>query len=237
MLYALNATGEQRIEAALDVVSIRAERRRLNPGTSEDENIVEMVEGMAVYTEAALVRDNLTDRVALVKRNINNELDNSMRGFGYQAGALYGLLLDELEIDWRQGLSFDSDFGELLKNALGFSEVRAFDEINLERYGYSKIRPVEEAWVAEYLRLMQAAYDAFSGPLLLLDALGEFLETENILVLYLQNTVLNSAERFNYGREGVFPMRSFNERNEQTVFFGDFIYITDVGVLEVTGAS
>ena len=231
LLYALNAEGEQRVEAAFDAISIRAERRRLNPGADEEENIVEMVEGTAVYTEAALARDNLADRIALVQRYMDIIMGNSMRLFGYFTGALYGLLLDELEIDWRQGLRFDSDLGELLKNGLGFSEARPIDEIDLERYGYSEIRPIEEAWVAEHLRLIQAAFDALSGPLLLLDALGEFLEVESILVLHLQDIELNSADEFDYGREDVFPL-NFGER---TVFYGDFLYIADVGRLEVTG--
>ena len=231
LLYALSATGEQRILAAHDAISIRAERRRLNPSADEGENIDEMVEGTAVYTEAVLARDNLADRIALVQKYMYADMGNTMRRFGYHTGALYGFLLDELGVDWRQGLRFDSDLGELLKNALGFSEVVPFNEIDLERYGYSEIRPIEEAWVAEYLRMKQAAHDALSGPLLFLNALGEFLEAEDILVLFLQDLELYSADEFDYGTEDVFPLSP----DEQTIFFGDFIYVSDIGELEVTG--
>jgi len=237
LLTALSATGDERLAAVHDALSIRAERRFLNTYAIPDENSFEIVEGTAVYTEAVLGRDNLDDRIALVESYMNLDSEHIPDQFGYHSGALYALLLDEFAVDWRNGLSWDCDLSELLKKGIGFTEPIPFNEIDLEQYGYSEIRPLEEAWTAEIERLTQAAWDALSGPLLLIDAMGEFgqEQIEYMRILFLRGNKLHSYEEFDYGDDDVYLLD--DERHyENTVFYGDFNYSSHVGELEVTGS-
>ena len=58
--------------------------------------------------------------------------------YGYLAGTLYGMLLDDFDVDWRPYVERDTDLGLMLQEALGIPEMIPFDEIDLERYGYSE---------------------------------------------------------------------------------------------------
>jgi len=234
LLYALRTTGEDQLAAVQDALSIRAERHRLNEGVAEGESSIEILEGTAVYTDAMLGFDNLHDRLTFIEDFIDSMATETMRGFGYYTGALYALLLDEFGVDWRSGLSWECDLTAMLKEAIGFTEATPFSEIDVERYGYSELRPAEEAWIAENERVIQRAQDALSGPLLLIYALGEFNyfdDEAEIEVLYLQEFELYASDAFDYGDEDIHLLDHF----ERTVFYGNFTYTTYFGKLELTG--
>jgi hypothetical protein len=254
LLMALHATGNERVTAVHDALSIRAERRRLYPDSAYDEIRYELVEGTAVYTEAALGRDNIEDRIALVEKYMNMNIDHIVSQYGYHTGALYSLLLDEYSIDWRnrinwkieflenelgefrlEGEIFESELAAILKEGIGFTEIIPFEKIVLERYGYSEIRLQEEAWIVETKRLTQEAWDALSGTLLFVDAMGEFGQgqDENVWILFLQGLGVHYSNEFDYGNDGVFLL--VDERSyERTVFYGDFTYAAEFGELEFT---
>ena len=168
---------------------------------------------------------------------MDNNSDHVAEQYGYYSGALYALLLDEYAIDWRTGLHWDSDLAALLGEGINFTEIIPLQEMDMERYGYAEISVFEEAWVAEIGRLTHEARDALSGPLLLIDAAGEFgQETLGLVlrILYLQGLHLYAHEEFDYGHEDVFVLAG--ERfDERTVFYGDFNYAAEFGELEVTG--
>ena len=234
LLHALRSTGDERLAAVYDALSIRAERRRNNDEIAAIyENSLEILEGTAVYTEAAMGRNNLGDRIALVEWHMDSSSNfNIVDQSGYFSGALYSLLLSEFAADWRASLSWDCDLAELLKAAVGFTEIIPFHEIDLERYDYSRIRLFEEAWAAETERLTEMAWDALSGPLLLIDAMGEFGQgrDEDVRLLFLQDLPLGAYDEFDYGQEDIYPISG-----ERTVFYGDFTYAAEFGELEVTG--
>ena len=237
LLYALRSTGETQIAAVLDAISIRAERHRLNEDADRGENSQEILEGTALYNDVVLGMDNLYDRLAFIENFIDTMSQQTMRTFGYYTGALYALLLDEFDVDWRSELSWDCDLSAILKEAIGFTRTIPFNEIDVEHYGYSKIRPVQEAWAAENDHITQKAWDAFSGSLLLIDAMGEFNENSDeaeIEVLFLQGLQLHAYDEFDYGCEDVHLL--IGERNnERTVFWGNFTYTADFGMVEFTG--
>jgi len=237
LLAALRATGDERLSIVHDALSIRTQRRTATDiNAALEENIFEIVEGTAVYTEAALGRENLSDRIALIERNMDIDGYNVVEQFGYHTGALYALLLDEFNIDWRIGLSWEADLAALLKEGIGLNEVIPFDAIDLERYGYSEVRFFQEEWVAETERLTQEAQDAFSGPILLIDATGEFIVGygEGIRLLFLQGIELYNHEKFDYGQEDIHLL--VGERfDERTVFYGSITYVAEFGELQVRG--
>ena len=250
LLAALRTTGDERIRAVHDALSIRAERRRLNTGISYaayfgfnfesdsafDETIFELLEGTAVYTEAVLTRNNLEDKIAVIEMYMNMNSDHIVDQYGYHTGALYALLLDEFSIDWRSGIRWDSELAVMLKEGIGFTEIIPFDEIDLERYGYLEIRLFEEVWVAEIERLTSEAADALSGALLFLDAMGEFgqEQMDYFKILFLQGLGVKNSDEFDYGNEEVFLL--VDERSyERTVFYGNFSYAAEFGEVEFTG--
>ena len=237
LLTALHSTGDERLAAIHDALSIRAERRRLNVSAYFEENLYEIAEGTAVYTEAVLGRNNLADRIALIERYMAVTGDyNIIDMFGYYSGALYALLLDEFDIEWRIGISWECDLGALLKDGIGFTEIIPFNEIDLERYGYAEIRLFEDAWVVEVERLSQEAWDALAGPLFLIDATGEFGQGEDndVRVLFLHGLGVYSYNEFDYDDENIFFLVG-GHNDERTIFYGNFTYAAEFGELEVTG--
>lgn len=222
------ATEEERLKSALNALSIRAERHKNHPGFADGESDFEILEGTTVYTEVMLLFDNLEDRISYIERLLHEEPE--VRMFGYHTGAFYALLLDEFDISWRIGLNWEADLAAILKDAMGF-EVIPFDEINLERYNYSSIRLTEEAWMAETEILTQKAKEALYGPVLLLYAMGEFNDWEaDVRVLHLGGLGFHNYSELDYGQDDVHMIENLG-----TVFYGDFIYFSYIGELEVTG--
>ena len=122
LLQALNASGEERFNAAHRALSYRNARRSTALGSAPNENLLAMSEGTAVYTELMMTvsRD---EAIATVQRwpQLFYERPNNALLFGYIGGALYGILLDEFGVDWRPLVSPYLDLGELLQEALGIT--------------------------------------------------------------------------------------------------------------------
>ena len=89
-------------------------------------------------------------------------------------GAMYGFLLDEFISDWKQGLGYDSDLGELLQAAAGISELKPFEDLDLEIYSYTEITNFETIWVDNYRQLIQEADEFISGTVLRIASDSEF---------------------------------------------------------------
>jgi len=149
LIHAFSATDEEeRFSAIADALSIRAWRRQIF-GAETSENRLEIIEGLALYTEWAL---NMSDRNNLI--GIANSFAEGMvsglnleNSFGYLSGALYAFLLNELDITWKDGLNGDSNLGQMLKEAMGITELRDINEIVLNFYGYEQIGREEREWV------------------------------------------------------------------------------------------
>ena len=234
--YALRSTGDTRLTAVQDALSIRAKRQEANDGAQRSEAYLEILEGVTVYNDAMLNFDNLDDRLTFIENFIDSAVSagGQLSSFGYYSGAMYALLLDEFGVNWRNNLAWEADLAAILIEALNF-ELIPFDEIELERYGYSEIRLFEEAWLIEIDRLAQVAAEALSGPLLLIYAMGEFnyfSDEAEIQSLTLHGTQINNASEFDYGDETITLLV---HRDEQTVFYGNFTYTTHFGEVELTG--
>jgi len=143
LVFALKSdSDEERLIAAHDALSIR-HARRYAYRSDADENLIKLSEGMAVYTELQLIlsRDEIMDVIRQWSEDfmsIRNVMFAAI-GYGYYGGALYGMLLDSFGVDWRHDVSRGTDLGRVLQEALEITEFIPFDEIDLERYGYSEI--------------------------------------------------------------------------------------------------
>lgn len=141
LLRAFRTTGEEaRLAFIHDALSIRYQRRQ-NFGTGVDENILEMAEGLAQYTEWSLTERSRGQIIDSMEGWAQSMLSNgNERMFGYLSGALYAFLLNETGETWKLDLSIAySDLGQLLKEAVGITELRDTSEIDLTQYRYYDI--------------------------------------------------------------------------------------------------
>ncbi|MDR2168146.1 MAG: hypothetical protein LBE35_09915 [Clostridiales bacterium] len=152
-------------------MSIRAERRQNHTLQARQENSFEIAEGLALFTDTALILDGLEEMLDSLEDMVQGIAGNGgLSSFGYWTGALYSLLLQEVGADWTGGIRGNTDLAELLRNELNINELRDFNQINLELYGYSEIVATESAWLARVDEIRQGAVDSFAGnPILLLD--------------------------------------------------------------------
>jgi hypothetical protein len=120
---ALRQTGPARKAAIADALLFRAYRRSLFSGSSNNENALELNEGLSEYTGVKLSSADLAE--TLVRSNIilrqarNNP--TFARSFAYVSGPAYGALLDLSGRPWRASLNPSADLGALLQQRFGIS--------------------------------------------------------------------------------------------------------------------
>jgi len=120
LLLALATDGEERLAAVRDALFIRQARREIT-GDYVNENLLKLSEGTAVYTQllTTLSRQDSIMALANWTRDISDDDDLSVAiSYGYIGGALYGLVLDAFEIEWRRQIVADTDLGQILKENL-----------------------------------------------------------------------------------------------------------------------
>lgn len=120
---ALQSDGSARIDAIQDALTFRAFRRSMFPDAANEERSLEMHEGLANYTGAAIAGNSASARAqaAIHEIDAGEKKPTYVRSFAYASGPAYGLLLDALDPGWREGLKPTHDFGDLLGKAIGFS--------------------------------------------------------------------------------------------------------------------
>ena len=159
LLKALNDNSSKKqydIQSALD---FRELRRQEYPDGKTNENILEIVEGLAEYTGIKLGIDNETDRIKYISKKVSEagKYPTYVRSFPYESGPLYCLLLDQSNINWRRKLNAKSDLGELLKNAYQVNaDVNLKQSVEARRgeYNYNEINEYELNRENEKLKLV-----------------------------------------------------------------------------------
>ncbi|MCL2854636.1 MAG: hypothetical protein FWE21_03345 [Defluviitaleaceae bacterium] len=154
---ALRTQGGERMAAIHDALSIREHRRNAHPQAARNENAQEINEGLASFTEF-LVFEDIDEFLARYEAMILERMETTGLNtiFPYFTGAMYALLLRDTGTEWWQNLTFATDLGGLLKEALGI-ETTPFDQLDLELWGYWEIAPGQRAWVEEFIIMQQAA--------------------------------------------------------------------------------
>jgi hypothetical protein len=123
---ALRVTGPARRAAIADALLFRSYRRSLFPDSANNENALELNEGLAEYTGVRLSSADVPEtavRANLILRQARNN-PTFARSFAYISGPAYGALLDLSGRSWRVSLKPNADFGVLLQQRYGIS-VRA----------------------------------------------------------------------------------------------------------------
>ena len=124
LVEAIQTNNEERKMAIRDALLVRQARRTMYSNKKKDENIFEIHEGLALYTELKLCsksRSEFKEKTLERLENISNSTASYMRLFGYTSGLLYAYLLDEEDEKWRDGLSCKNDLGLILQEALSIN--------------------------------------------------------------------------------------------------------------------
>ena len=167
LLQAWQTTGQEQLANINDALYIRNARRLTY--LTQEENQLEIGEGLVQYTESVLVRSHeeieefLVYLIDRMKHMEIIEASGVALSWGYISGKLYGLLLDELCTVWRTGpIHRDTDLGQLLQEAAGLDNLTP--PTDLERFGYSQIAAATRHRMAEFEGKMLAALEALAQP-------------------------------------------------------------------------
>ena len=175
---ALIRPGAERRRAIEDALVFRRYRQSLFPEKGDDECALEMHEGMAEYTgyiACGLPAHVLPDRAALALDAYDHQ-EAYVLNFAYASGPAYGLLLDEAGVNWRQGVSPETDLSVLLADAYELrlpADLASEASARASRYDGQEIITEETAREAARAARL-AGYKArfVDGPTLLLPNTG-----------------------------------------------------------------
>jgi hypothetical protein len=170
---ALRQTGPARQAAIADALLFRSYRRSLFPGSANNENALELNEGLAEFTGVKLSSADLQETVLRADFILRQARNNPTfaRSFAYVSGPAYGALLDLSSKPWRIGLNPSTDLGLLLqeryKISIRVSEAAARSA--LSRYEGDEIVTIETAQERKRVQQTAEARKKFlDGPVLIL---------------------------------------------------------------------
>src|SRR5689334_23817305 len=194
---ALRQTSSARVDAIADALLFRTYRRSLFPDSGNNENALELNEGLAEYTGVKLSSADLQETVVradIILRQARNN-PTFARSFAYVSGPAYGALLDLSGRVWRKSLRPASDLGELLQQryAIRFRVSEAAARAAVSRYNGEEIVTLE---TQQEQRRKQQVADArkkfLDGPVLILsltDDVNYSYDPNNVIGVDASNTV------------------------------------------------
>jgi len=194
---ALRQAGPARRAAIADALLFRTYRRSLFPEAANNENALELNEGLAEYTGMKLSSADLGEtvmRADLILRQARNN-PTFARSFAYVSGPAYGVLLDLNGRPWRVGMKPSADLGALLQQRYGItirvSEAAA--RAALSRYDGEEIVTVETQQEQRRKQQIAGARKKFlDGPVLLLSLSPDVnysYDPNNVIGIDATNTV------------------------------------------------
>lgn len=147
---AASCDGEQKKTALKDALSFRAQRRHLYPDFAQEENALEVLEGLAEYTGRRIaIPDNKEYLQSLSDLDYLYESDNLTRSFAYLSGPLYGLILDQSAHSWHKEMNSGSDLGSSAMAIYGITLPENLEETvetAKAKYDFESIDAAEEAF-------------------------------------------------------------------------------------------
>jgi hypothetical protein len=194
---ALRQTGSARQAAIADALLFRTYRRSLFPDSANNENALELNEGLAEYTGVKLSSTDLQEtvmRANLILRQARNN-PTFARSFAYISGPAYGGLLDLSGRPWRVTVKPSSDLGVLLQQRYGIriSVSEAAARAALSRYEGGEIVSVETQQEQRRKQQITEARKKFlEKPVLILSLTGDVnysYDPNNVIGIDASNTV------------------------------------------------
>jgi hypothetical protein len=179
----------------------------LYSGAADNENALEIIEGLAAYTGSAAAAESAADAISgAIELLTNGEAGESyVRTFAYMSGPAYGLLLDASSPEWKRQIRGTDDLATLVATALAVQPATDATA-SATRYGGAEIRAAEEQRERQRQeRLAELRRRFVDGP-----------------VLYVRG---GGSGMSNSSGATVIP-------DVGTVFFGPFRHMGDSGTLE-----
>ena len=194
---ALRETGARRTAAVADALLFRSYRRSLFPNSANNENALELNEGLAEYTGVKLSSSDLAEtavRANLILRQARNN-PTFARSFAYVSGPAYGVLLDLSGRPWRANVKPSTDLGVLLQQRyatrIAVSEARA--RAALSRYEGDEIVTIETQQAQKRAQQITESKKKFlDGPALILSLTADVrysYDPNNVIGIDASNTV------------------------------------------------
>jgi hypothetical protein len=194
---ALRQTGPARQAAIADALLFRAYRRSLFPNSANNENALELNEGLAEYTGVKLSSADLSEtvmRADLILRQARNH-QTFARSFAYVSGPAYGALLDLTGRPWRASVKPSTDLGLLLQQRYGIT-IRASEaaaRAAVSRYEGEEIITLEtEQDKSRNEQIAEAKKKFLDGPVLILSLSPDVkysYDPNNVIGIDTSNTV------------------------------------------------
>jgi hypothetical protein len=194
---ALHQTGSARGAAVADALLFRAYRRSLFPDSANNENALELNEGLAEYTGVKLSSADLEETVVradLILRQARNN-PTFARSFAYVSGPAYGALLDLTGTPWRGNLKPTSDLGAMLQERyeIGIRSSEAAARAAISRYEGEEIVTIETQQEERRKQQITEARKKFlDGPVLILSLSPDVnysYDPNNVIGVDASNTV------------------------------------------------
>lgn len=197
---AVQSQGDIRRNAIEDALVFRGRRRAIFPSAGSEEQALEMHEGLANFTGAALAGRDVSERATCALRELDagEAKPTYVRSFAYSSGPVYGLLLDALAPGWRKGLTPKNDLGELLGSVVGFktpTDVEAGAARRSSAYGDRIVREETERESKRREKTDAARAKFVEGPTLRLPlvAMKISFDPDNLIPLADAGTVYPTA--------------------------------------------
>jgi hypothetical protein len=173
---------QQCINAVQDALIFRERRYQLFPKAANEEQALELDEGLAEYTG-----DKLADTDADKQRNlVINEFEKRstdttfVRSFAYATGPAYGFLLDQFDPKWRQKIvrKGEKSLSNMLAKAISFKHRSSIPEsmtdAAAQRYDGSTLRKQEIERQEKNNRILATNKSKFTtGPILRIKLSGK----------------------------------------------------------------
>jgi hypothetical protein len=124
-------------QAIADALLFRAARYELFPTAAEQENSLELNEGVAEYTGVSLGNKTRQDQINAALYDLSAHVADQtfVRSFAYATGPAYGLLLDKYMPGWRQQLRSGPSLYEMLRSAARIASPGSVGDAATERAG------------------------------------------------------------------------------------------------------
>ncbi len=118
---AITSSGERRDQAIRDALVFRGARRELFPTAITDENKFENFEGLTTFTYIKLYTSGPQEKRTRILEYLDRIYQNNSYAFGYGFvnGALYAMLLNDKDFDFKQIRTPDFDLGKAVLDAYG----------------------------------------------------------------------------------------------------------------------
>jgi hypothetical protein len=194
---ALHQSGVAQAAAIGDALIFRAYRRSLFPDSANNENALELNEGLAEYTGVKLSSADLEETVVradLILRQARNN-PTFARSFAYVSGPAYGALLDLTGTPWRANLKPTSDLGAMLQQQyrMEFRAAEAAARDAISRYEGEEIVTIETRQEERRKQQITDARKKFlDGPVLILSLSPDVnysYDPNNVIAIDASNTV------------------------------------------------